>query len=87
MKIGIWQTNTLYRFLIQNFNTESYKCGSNGLVSYIKGVNDSGFGYTVEIEFREWATNIVRISYDDFEYTATYTTVHEFKDIMENVEL
>lgn len=87
MKLGVWQTNILHRFIIKNFNTESYKCGTNGLISYIKGVNDSGYGYSIEIEERDWTINRVHISYNKFEQTSEYSTVYEFKDIMEKMEI
>lgn len=87
MKLGVWQTNILHRFLIKNFRTESYKCGTNGLVSYIKGINESGFGYTIVIEERDWTHNSVSVSYNNFEYTANYNTVYEFKKIMESIEI
>lgn len=87
MNLGVWQTNILHRFLIKNFNTESYHCGTNGLISYIKGVNDSGHGYCIEIEHRDWTTNQVHVSYNTFEQTSTFNTVYEFKDIMEKIEL
>lgn len=87
MKLGVWQTNILHRFIVKNFNTESYNCGFNGVMSYIKGVDINGYGYTVEIENRDWGTNKITITHKGSQKTINYDTVYDFKSAIGNIEL